>query len=82
VEEKGNGAAVDHESNPRVRYDAVLGIAPNRILDLPADAATGIDHQYFQGYSPKTQEILITRQMEEPVCAQVDVNSAEPVFAV
>lgn len=56
---------------------------PSFVIDIPDDGARGIDRQYYEGSTPRNQEILVTSDVESAVCAdyEMDDDDGAPVFA-
>jgi hypothetical protein len=80
-----NAFAPDYYSNPPILFDdfTLFGdVGPKSLIDIPDQSAEAIDTIYFPNHEPQRLEIIVTRELNDPTCAEIDPKTDGPVFAM
>lgn len=72
----------EYYSNPPIVFDRDIGVEPNILIDIPPSGARPIDAVYFEEFEPQRRELIVSQNIADSVCTQVDPRSNEPAFAV
>jgi len=65
--------------NPSIEFS--LEKQPNTLISLQNNQVTPIDQQYIQDAVPAIQELLVTRDLSDPVCSSI-AEPGNPIDAV
>ena len=70
--------------NPVIQFDSSIGANPNVLITLSTSVAAASDDKYFVTESVKMQEIVLTKDLTDSVCASLKEpgNPVNPVFAM